>query len=454
MFEHSVNRREYLINGVLLAVVKYVVDVAIVYAASGTIWTPLHYFHPLTSLISARTEVVPQSVLAVLAAWALPFMWIGVSMSMRRALNAGLSAWLALLFFVPGVNYAFIAVMCVLPSRPRVVAEVPRPWERQLPGALLAMATGAIAGLAMIAIAVFGAQSYGASLFFGTPFLVGAITAFLFNRRYPASGRETQQVVLMTQLLIGGVALLTALDGAVCLLMALPLALGVGAMGAALGRIIALRDTGRLGPLYAIAALPAWMLIDGQRPPTLLREVVSSVVIDAPPAVVWKNVVQFPPLAPPSELTFRAGIAYPQRAWIDGEGVGAVRYCVFSTGAFVEPITHWEPGRRLSFDVTSQPAPLEEWSPYASVAAPHLDGYFLSRRGEFRLVELADGRIRLEGSTWYEMRMFPEAYWSLFGDAIISRIHARVLSHIRDQAESQSWPPLQRKVASPAAGSA
>jgi hypothetical protein len=35
-----------------------------------------------------------------------------------------------------------------------------------------------------------------------------------------------------------------------------------------------------------------------------------------------------------------------------------VRYCVFSTGPFVEPITVWEPGRRLGFDVAQQPPPM------------------------------------------------------------------------------------------------
>jgi hypothetical protein len=152
--------------------------------------------------------------------------------------------------------------------------------------------------------------------------------------------------------------------------------------------------------------------------------------------VVWRNVIAFPPLPEPSDLVFRAGVAYPRRAEIHGSGVGAVRYCVFSTGAFVEPITVWEPGRRLSFDVREQPRPLQEWSPYADVAPPHLDGYFRSRRGEFRLIALAGGRTRLEGSTWYEMRLYPEAYWVLFGDVLISRIHRRVLEHIRVTAES------------------
>lgn len=115
-----------------------------------------------------------------------------------------------------------------------------------------------------------------------------------------------------------------------------------------------------------------------------------------------------------------------------------MRYCVFSTGAFVEPITRWEPGRRLSFHVSAQPRPLHEWSPYADIAPPHLDGYFRSRRGEFRLTPLAGGRTLLEGSTWYEMHLEPAGYWMLFGDALIGRIHRRVLEHIRVNAERKT----------------
>jgi hypothetical protein len=159
--------------------------------------------------------------------------------------------------------------------------------------------------------------------------------------------------------------------------------------------------------------------------------------VAASPEAVWKNVIAFPPLAKPNEWVFRAGISYPMRAEIRGEGVGAVRYCVFSTGSFVEPITRWEPGRRLSFDVSSQPRPMTEWSPYGAITPAHLDGWFESKRGEFRLVSLPNGHTRLEGSTWYVMRLQPAAYWSLFGDAFIHQIHQRVLEHIRQNAEAR-----------------
>ena len=48
---------------------------------------------------------------------------------------------------------------------------------------------------------------------------------------------------------------------------------------------------------------------------------------------------------------FKTGLAYPLRARLVGAGVGAVRHCEFTTGAFVEPITVWDAPHRLAFDV-------------------------------------------------------------------------------------------------------
>ena len=144
----------------------------------------------------------------------------------------------------------------------------------------------------------------------------------------------------------------------------------------------------------------------------------------------------FSPLPPPDEWLLRAGIACPLRARIEGEGVGAVRYCEFTTGPFVEPITAWEPPYRLAFDVAQQPASMREWSPYEVVHAPHLHGGLQSVRGEFRLTRLPGDRTRLEGTTWYRVKMAPDVYWGMYADYAIHVIHRRVLAHIRKLSEA------------------
>jgi len=183
------------------------------------------------------------------------------------------------------------------------------------------------------------------------------------------------------------------------------------------------------------ATLPASAALEPKLVRAPLREVVTAIEIDAPREAVWPHVLGFAELREPPRWFFRLGIAYPVSARIEGAGRGAVRRCEFSTGAFVEPITVWDPPRRLAFDVLSQPAPMQEWSPYRHLHPPHLDGTMRSHRGEFRLVALPGGRTRLEGSTWYELDLAPQAYWSIWSDFLVHRIHHRVLEHIRREVE-------------------
>lgn len=444
-FDPRVTRRDYLISGVSLAVAKILGDSAILWLGTGRLWDAEYYLQPVRTLLTISLADAPSIMVPILAAWTLPFLWVGVSMSVRRAIDAGSSPWLGLLFFAPLVSYIYFAAMCVIPSAPASEVQsgthaIARAgWPVALRAIASGLAVGLGIGLVMVVLSVYALETYGLALFFGTPFVIGAATAFVFNRRSLATLGQTMQLVMLTMAMIAGVVLMVKIEGVLCLAMAAPLGLGISAMGGVLGRRIAMHDPQpALGMWIGLAVLPALAMDDARQPASALREVRTAVVVDAPPMVVWERVLAFPPLAEPGELLFRLGIAYPQRAEIQGTGVGAIRYCVFSTGAFVEPITHWEPGVRLSFDVTEQPDALQEWSPYANISAPHLDGYFKSRRGEFRLVALPDGRTRLEGSTWYEMRLEPAAYWALIGDVIIARIHKRVLEHVRDVAEDDA----------------
>ena len=78
---------------------------------------------------------------------------------------------------------------------------------------------------------------------------------------------------------------------------------------------------------------------------------------------------------------------------------------------------------------------MSEWSPYAKLTPKHLHGYFVSEEGQFRLIPLGDNRTQLEGTTWYQHGLWPAEYWRWWSDAIIHRIHLRVLAHIRTLAE-------------------
>ena len=244
----------------------------------------------------------------------------------------------------------------------------------------------------------------------------------------------------------------SAFEGMICIIMMLPLALPIVFVGVAVGYFVLQlqpslpRDLGKFMILLFVM-LP--MMVGAEhlaRPEPLRFTCETSVIIDAPPERVWPHVVRFSDLAPPKDWLFRTGLAYPIRARIEGSGVGAVRHCEFSTGAFVEPIEVWDEPRLLRFGVTSNPPPMREWNPLFEIHPPHLDGFLVARRGQFLLSALPGGKTLLVGTTLYQHGLSPAWYWRFWSDPIIHRIHDRVLKHIKTLAESPEGTPIRTQL--------
>ena len=436
-FHDPVDRRAYVQGGAVLMLLKYTVDASVVWAFVGRWWTPLGYLDPVWTLRQQVLRGAPDWVAPALVVWTLPFLWIGVSMTLRRAVDAGRSPWWSLLFFVPVVNYVAMLWLALQPSRAAAVApDVATPAvDSRLRAGLVGVAAAVAITIPTVLIGVYLRRIYSAGLFLGVPFTIGYISAYVFNARHAQSAGRTIEVALVAVALAGGAMLVFALEGVVCIALAFPLAALLAVPGAILGRAVALRGAGP--PLLAGVLLAPVVVLVSPRQRAPSHEVVTVIEVDAPPAVVWRHVVSFPALAPPREWPCRAGIAAPMGARIVGTGVGATRYCDFTTGSFVEPVTVWEEDRRLGFDITTQPPPMREWSPYREVNPPHLDGYFRATHGEFRLIPLPGGRTRLEGRTQYVVSLFPQTYWTLPAGRLVAAIHERVLQHIKAIAEEE-----------------
>ena len=435
----AVGPGDYAKCGLALMVCKYAFEATGIWLASGAVYLPWHFLNPLISARFKMIQGAPEWLGWTWFVWTLPFLWIAITMSVRRAADAGLSPWSGFLVLVPVVNLLFMIGMCLVPTKrgdywQQLAAD---PKHASAKDAVMSIGVSLIFGGLMLFFTVYVLSSYGASLFLGTPMMMAAIAAYLYNRSITRSYRSTLGLGISAVFFAGIALLLFALEGAICIAMALPVFLPLGALGAFIGKAIA--DAARRpqrGLAVCIVVLPLLATAERFWQPSAEYVVTTTVLINAAPEVVWENVIRFPDLPPDTEWYFRLGISSPQRARIEGQGVGATRYCEFTTGVFVEPITVWDPPRRLAFDVTDQPAPMFELSPYGDIHPPHLDGFMRSNRGEFALIALADGRTRLEGRTWYEVRMFPQWYWTLWCDSIVHRIHERVLHHIQERSEA------------------
>lgn len=454
-------RKPYVVTGAVLMLLKYGVEFAFIRQLTGRTYTPLDFINPLMNSRRMFLNGAPEWFGTTWLLWTLPFVTIAVIFSVRRAIDAGWSPWLGLVILVPFVNLLLMFTLAwvpsarerrtphwpagPLPSEPNSAIVSDESSSMTRPAAPFAAAMSGVAaatlyGLAVILLTVYAFDSYGAALFFGTPLVAGAFAAYIYNLSDSQGLSATIGVSLLPVLCVGLVLLFVALEGIVCLIMAAPIMLSLAIVGGLIGKTIADRQrqvhNGRRQFIGCLIALPLMAWGETRLPHGYEYAVVSSVDIAAPPETVWKCVVDFPPLTSPEPWLFRMGIAGPRSARIAGSGVGAIRRCEFTTGAFVEPITVWDEPRRLAFDVTEQPEPMFELSPYRDIHPPHLRGAFRSTRGEFVLEPLDGGRTRLVGRTWYRLEMAPHMYWTAWTDWIVHRIHLRVLEHVKSLAEA------------------
>ncbi|PWN08024.1 DUF805 domain-containing protein [Rhodohalobacter mucosus] len=439
-FQEPVDQKFYFTVGLSLMLGKYLVDMFVIYMVAGIFWTPIDYLIPLLEVRADKISEFPLWFYFTFIIWTLPFIWVGVSMTYRRAIDAGKSPWYVLGFFLPVLNYLVMLWLCIQPSKPIQTGKTDQKntsSEDRFKHALIGVIASIIAGIAVILIAVFIFDSYGLSVFVLVPFLIGLIATYLFNAKGIRSLKESNWVAFIALGILSGSVILFSLEGLICVAMALPLAIPIVFLGAVLGRKIATNRVSYLqGGLPILILFPAFLAFDSISPQSSTFSVTTSVEISADINKVWDNVIEFNEIEQDPEWFFKLGIAYPVRATIEGQGVGAIRYCEFSTGPFVEPITVWNEPVHLAFDVIEQPASLQELSFYDNVNAPHIHDFFRSTNGEFRLTSVDNNKTLLEGTTWYKMEIYPHFYWRPISEWLVGKIHERVLKQIAFQSEN------------------
>jgi len=452
-WEGRANGRDYLSVGIIAFAVKLILDFLVITAIFHRPWNPLFYLRPFGVVTSALMLAKPDAGFAVtMLAISLPFIWLGLAMTVKRLRDADRPLWGACLFFIPVLNFVMFAVFSAFRSVEQPQREEAAPWphvrplDRWIPhskwgSAVLSIGLTTLLGLLFTVLGTQVIKSYGWGLFVALPFCLGLFSVLLHSYHEPRSFGDCVGVSVLPIVMVGLLLLVVAIEGIICILMAAPMALILALLGGWLGFVIQSVHWGRRHTPAMLSVVifltPSFFGVEHfVRPQAAVFEVKSSIEVNAPPEKVWRQVVSFAEIPPPQEALFRAGIAYPIRAEISGHGPGAIRHCVFSTGPFVEPITVWDEPHVLRFSVTANPAPMNELTPYAHIEPAHLHGYFESHQGQFLLTPLPGGRTRLEGTTWYSHTMWPEQYWHFWSDYIIHNIHLRVLRHIKAQVET------------------
>lgn len=272
-----------------------------------------------------------------------------------------------------------------------------------------------------------------ASFMLGVPLLAGYLT--VLPRRRPSLPYAIF-VPWMPTVLGAALAASIGLEGAICIVMGLPVMLSL----ASLGGLMARTDWARRRGVASVAVcLPlALAPVERQLPlPDSPRVVETSIAIDAPPAAIWREIVSVRPILSEERrpaLFTAIGFPAPISATIDRPGVGAVRQARFEGGVlFLETVTKWDLERQLAFTIDPQTAaiPPATLDRHVTIGGP----YFDVLEGTYTIAPLAAGRSLLHLQSRTRVSTHFNLYAGAWSDAVMRSIQSNILEIVRARAE-------------------
>ncbi len=162
------------------------------------------------------------------------------------------------------------------------------------------------------------------------PFAVGWVTATTAER----SGKHSWLIRIFLPwpaiLLASGIAFLLNMEGLICVVFALPIALFFASLGGVVSSLTTQEQRISKGPLTCVILLPVLAAPVEARltPPAQTRTVETQIRIHAKPDVVWSNIKKVRPIAPaelPRTWTHAIGFPRPVAATLSYEGISGVR---------------------------------------------------------------------------------------------------------------------------------
>jgi hypothetical protein len=270
-------------------------------------------------------------------------------------------------------------------------------------------------------------------------FFVGFLTVYMSEKVVHRSAylwvAEPWPSILFACLL----SVLFRIEGWICLVFALPIALVFSSIGGLVGGAVARRSDTSARTVSCLAILP-FLLAPAEtylNAPVQKRSVASEIIIHASPRAIWQNVIRVPAISP-SELqptwTHRIGFPRPVEATLSYEGTGGVRHASFERGlVFIETVTAWEPEHRISFSIKADTAhiPSTTLDEHVTIGGP----YFDVLDGEYRLESLPNGDTLLHLTSHQRLSTDFNSYAGLWSDAVMQNLQTSILKVIQHRCE-------------------
>lgn len=271
------------------------------------------------------------------------------------------------------------------------------------PQALRWIAAGVLYGLLLrvLVTAVPGLTNGAMSVAFllGTPFAVGAITVYGWCDEKSGFLEWIVRPAVSIVLMLLGCAV-TLLEGSICLVMMAPLFLALGSAGGVFMGLLRTLWGWRRSQLGAVAVLPFLLALGDEHIALHERqqELRQSVEVQAPPAVVWQQILNARSIRPdelPFSWTHLIGVPKPLEGVNVQTAAGEVRFSKWERGvAFRGRVTDRQEHVAIRWHYEFDPHSFPEGSMDDHVA---IGGrYFDLHDTTFHLTPLAGNRTLLE----------------------------------------------------------
>jgi hypothetical protein len=268
------------------------------------------------------------------------------------------------------------------------------------------------------------------------PFAIGYITIHFASQQGVRPWWQWVLAPWLPVLLVGLVTFLFRVEGLICIVFAMPLALLLASAGGVAAGLVGRRKT---RAVLSVACLPILLApVESRLPsPEAHRMVENQIAIHAAPATVWRNIERVPAIdARELKATWAHAIGFPRpvEATLSHEGVGGVRHASFERGLlFIETVNEWEPERRLGFSIHADTAhiPLTTLDEHVTVGGR----YFDVLRGEYRIEPVEGGGVILHLESEQRLSTDFNGYAGLWTEAVMSSLQESILEVIRKRCE-------------------
>ena len=282
------------------------------------------------------------------------------------------------------------------------------------------------------------------SFIFVVPVVVGFVTVYFGPPHLRTRIPYALFMPWVTAALTMGALMATALEGAICIVMMLPVFLLMATVGGAMA--LGVRQSERRRGRMNVAAVGAVLLlpylaapVENALPAAMQHRVVENQIrIQAGAGDVWRQIVRVPPIDPNqygTSFVHRIGFPRPVEATLSREGVGGVRHASFERGVvFVETVTTWQPQRVLSFTIRADPAtiPPTTFDQHVTVGGEFFDVL----DGTYEIEPVGENEVILHLRSTHRLSTTFNFYASFWTDLVMRQIQGNILEIVKSRSEA------------------